>query len=165
MKNMTLATLFVAKVRAGLLFSKAHTCKMSSSVDAQCGIWLMEATSGRNFSRGGLRKKFVKFEPLKSGVAWSKRVRFTKFQNWLPLLTLWHDSEPSKHEIRGLGEPAFWSKPGFLLKISEIGKNAVNLKNSIYPSGRLVSMVVNIINLPQEKEFWKNIRPQARYGD
>ena len=53
MKNMTLATLFVAKVRAGLLFSKAHTCKMSSSVDAQCGVsqlvdlpWVVDVVIG-----------------------------------------------------------------------------------------------------------------------
>ena len=87
--------------------------------------------------------------------------RFSKFQSWLSLLRHWLVSEPTKKEIHGLGEPTFWSKPGFSLKFSEFGKNAGNLKKWIYPSGRLASKVVNIINLPQEKEFLKYSRPKA----
>ena len=47
------------------------------------------------------------FSQWKKVMVDQKRVRFSKFQNWLPLLRHFVISEPSKQEIHGLGAPYF----------------------------------------------------------
>ena len=59
-------------------------------------------------------------DPWKKLMVDQKRVRFSKFQNWLPLLRHYVISEPSKQVIHGLGAPSLGRKPGFSLKCREI---------------------------------------------
>ena len=50
---------------------------------------------------------WLKIDPWKKVMVDQKRVRFSKFHNWLPLLKHCLISEPSKQEIHGLGAPYF----------------------------------------------------------
>ena len=121
-----------------IIYLQHHMRTIYSPEDAQCCILLIGGTSDEYLLRGEGDIDWWNLDPWKKLMVDQKRVRFSKFQNWLALLRHFLISEPSKQEIHGLGAPSLGLKPGFSLKCREIVRIGANRKIPIVPTQNLI---------------------------
>ena len=140
-----------------IIYLQHHMRTIYSPEDAQCCILLIGGTSDEYLLRGGGGHWLVKFGPLKKVNGWSKKGPIFKISKLAGSFEAFSHLRAIKRGDSWAWCTPFGAQTWFFTEMQGNCKNWRQSKNPNSTHAKFDSMVRNIIDVAQEKEFLKNI--------